>query len=232
MKLYVEYLSKGNGYKTAVERAKWIDTAGSGILMDLMVLQKLKEAEFHAEQGYKQWLLGYEALMEARHLEDQIRKLEAECKANSGRGGSSAPEETDPQTSGEQDAAAAKAMLEGWKNVEGGFEDAEGNFHDADLAFEEALNIVQSQQSRLHGQPWLASFAGPPHLLLVKDMTEAEMDAEWNKLRDPLRRAFELVIRGMENFHRSEQQFYLLGGSPAATGQPPQHSGKPTSQTK
>jgi hypothetical protein len=63
-------------------------------------------------------------------------------------------------------------------------------------------------------------------------MTEAEMDAEWNKLRDPLRRAFELVIRGMENFHRSEQQFYLLGGSPAATGQPPQHSGKPTSQTK
>lgn len=231
-KLYLEYLFKEAGYKTAVERAKWIDTAASGILMDLMVLQKLKEAEFHAEQAYKQWLLGYEALMEARHLEDQIRKLEAECKAKSGPRGSSTPEDTDRQTSGEQDADAAKAMLEGWKKVEGGFEDAEGNFHDADLAFEEALSIVQSQQSRLYGQPWLASFAVSPHLRLVKDMTEAEMDAEWNRLREPLRRAFELVLKGLQNYHRAEQQFYLLGGSPAASGQPSKRSGEPTSSAK
>lgn len=85
-KMYMEELFKHAGYKTAVNRAKWIDAAMSGALMDAMVLTKLKEAEFHAEQAYKQWLRGYEALMEARHLEDRIRKLEAECKEKSGGG--------------------------------------------------------------------------------------------------------------------------------------------------
>ncbi|HSA61342.1 MAG TPA: hypothetical protein VLE03_03810, partial [Nitrospiraceae bacterium] len=83
-KMYLETLFKDAGYKTAVTRAKWIDTAVSGALMDAMVLTKLKEAEFHAEQAFNQWLRGYEALTEARHLEDRIKKLEAECKKKSG----------------------------------------------------------------------------------------------------------------------------------------------------
>lgn len=232
-KLYLEYLFKEAGYKTAVDRAKWIDTAASGILMDLMVLQKLKEAEFHAEQAYNQWLRGYEALMEARHLEDRIRKLEAECKKNKGGGGASPQDETDSQTSGERDAEAAQKMLDGWKQVDGGFEDSEGNFHDADLAFEEALSIVQSQQShRFEIRPWFVTFDFPPRPWLVTDMTEAEMDEEWNRFREPLRRAFELVIKGMESYHRAEQQFHLLGGSPAASGQQPAPSGKPKNSKK
>jgi len=231
-KMYLEELFKHAGYKTAVTRAKWIDTAMSGALMDAMVLTKLKEAEFHAEQAFNQWLRGYEALMEARHLEDQIRKLEAECKKNKGGGGASPQEETDSQTSGERDAEAAQNMLDGWKKVEGGFEDSEGNFHDADLAFEEALTIVQSQQSQqFDARPWFVTFGLPPRPWLVTDMTEAEMDAEWNRFREPLRRAFELVIKGMESYHRAEQQFYLLGGSPAASGQPPAQSGKPKTST-
>lgn len=63
--------------------------------------------------------------------------------------------------------------------------------------------------------------------MLIKDMTEAELDAEWNKFREPLRRAFELVIKGMESYHRAEQQFYMLGGSSAASGRPPAQAGKP-----
>jgi hypothetical protein len=226
-KLYLEYLFKEAGYKTAVERAKWIDTAASGILMDLMVLQKLKEAEFHAEQAYKQWLLGYEALTEARHLEDQIRKLEAECKNNNGEGGRSSQEDPDSQTSGEHDAEAAQKMLDGWKKVDGGFEDAEGNFYSADLAFEEALTIVQSQQSHhFEARPWFVTF-DLPRPWLVTGMTEAEMADEWNRFREPLRRAFELVIKGMESYHRAEQQFFLLGRSPAPTSQQPAVSEKP-----
>lgn len=232
-KMYLEELFKHAGYKTAVNRAKWIDAAVSGALMDAMVLTKLKEAEFHAEQAYKQWLLAYEALMEARHLEDQIRKLEAECKQPAGRGGASRPEEPEAQTSGERDAEAAQKMLDGWKKVDGGFEDSEGNFHDADLAFEEALTIVQSQQShQFEARPWFVVFGLPPRLWLVTDMTEAQMDEEWNRFRQPLRRAFELVLKGLENYHRAEQQFYMLGGSPAASGQPPKQSGKPTSSAK
>lgn len=232
-KLYLEYVLKEAGYKTAVERAKWIDTAMSGILMDVMVLQKLKEAEFHAEQAYNQWLRGYEALMEARHLEDQIRKLEAECKKDKGAGGASPQEETDAQTSGERDAAAAQNMLDGWKKVDGGFEDSEGNFHDADLAFEEALTIVQSQEShQLEARPWFVRFDFPPRPWLITDMTDAQMHEEWTKFREPLRRAFELVIKGMENYHRAEQAFYMLGGSPAASGPPPKQSGTPTSSAK
>ena len=224
-KLYLEELFKHAGYKTAVNRAKWIDAAMSGALMDAMVLTKLKEAEFHAGQAYKQWLLGYEALMEARHLEDRIRKLEAECKAKGGSGGASPREETESQSSGEREAEEAKKMLDGWKKVEDGFEDSEGNFHSADLAFEEALTIVQSQQSQqFHGRPWFVTFGFPPRPWLVIGMTESEMDAEWNKFREPLRRAFELVIKGMESYHRAEQQFYMLGGSPAASGQQPAQS--------
>lgn len=232
-KLYLEELAKGAGYKTAVDRAKWVDTAMSGALMDVMVLTKLKEAEFHAEQAFNQWLRGYEALMEARHLEDQIRKLEAQCKAKSGRGGASPQEETDSQTSGERDAEAAQNMLDGWKKVEDGFEDSEGNFHSADLAFEEALTIVQSQQSQqFDARPWFVTFGLPPRPWLVTDMTETEMDAEWNKFREPLRRAFELVIKGMERYHRAEQQFYMLGGSPTPSGQQPPQSGKPKTSRK
>lgn len=232
-KMYLEELFKHAGYKTAVNRAKWIDAAVSGALMDAMVLTKLKEAEFHAEQAYKQWLLGYEALMEARHLEDRIRKLEAECKAKSGSGGASPQEETDSQTSGERDAEAAQNMLDGWKKVEGGFEDSEGNFHSADLAFEEALAIVQSQQSQqFDARPWFVTFGLPPRPWLVADMTEAEMDEEWNRFREPLRRAFELVVKGLENYHRAEQQFYMLGRSPAASGQQPAQSGKPANPRK
>jgi hypothetical protein len=219
-KMYLETLFKDAGYKTAVTRAKWIDAAVSGALMDVMVLQKLKEAEFHAEQAYNQWLRGYEALMEARHLEDRIRKLEAECKAKGGRGGASPEEEADSQSSGEREAEEAQKMLDGWKKVDGGFEDSEGNFHDADLAFEEALAIVQSQQSRfIDGKAWLVSFDTLPRPLLVNEMTEAELDAEWNKFREPLRRAFELVMKGLDSYHGAEQEFYLLAGSPNAPAQ-------------
>ena len=224
-KMYLEELFKHAGYKTAVTRAKWIDAAMSGALMDAMVLTKLKEAEFHAEQAYKQWLLGYETLMEARHLEDRIRKLEAECKAKGGGGGASQQEETESQSSGEREAEEAEKMLDGWKKVEDGFEDSEGNFHSADLAFEEALTIVQSQQSQqFDARPWFVTFGFPPRPWLVTDMTEAEMDAEWNKFREPLRRAFELVIKGMESYHRAEQQFYMLSGSPAPSGHQPAQS--------
>lgn len=213
-KTAVEQLGKQAGYKNAVERAKWIDTAVSGLLMDAMVVMKLNEADRLAEQGYNQWLRAYEALTEARHLEDQIRKLEAQCKAKPGGGGSSSREESDAQTSGERDAEAAQRMLDGWKKVEGGFEDSEGNFYDADLAFEQALAIVQSQQSYgIDGARWLAAFFLAPRPMPVKDMTEADMDAEWNTFREPLRRAYELVIRALEDYHRAEQHFSLLAGS-------------------
>jgi hypothetical protein len=219
-KLYLETLAKDAGYKGAVERAKWIDTAVSGVLMDAMVLSKLKEAEKLAEAAYNQWLRGYEALMEARHLEDRIRKLEAECKAKGARGGSSPSEEADSRSSGEQEAEEAQKMLDSWKKVDGGFEDSEGNFHDADMAFEEALTIVQSQQSsRLQGRPFLASLSSISIPLIVAEMSDAQLAAEWPKYREPLRRAFELVAKAMETYHRTEQEFYLIG-SPAGSSKP------------
>jgi hypothetical protein len=220
-KLYLETLAKDAGYKGAVERAKWIETAVSGALMDAMVLSKLKEAETLAEAAYNQWLRGYEALMEARHLEDRIRKLEAQCKAKGGKSGSSPSEEADSRSSGEREADEAQKMLDSWKKVDGGFEDSEGNFHDADMAFEEALSIVQSQQSSpLQARPFLASLSSIPSPLVVAEMSDAQMQAEWAKYREPLRRAFEAVVKAMETYHRTEQEFYLIGGGPAGAGKP------------
>jgi hypothetical protein len=215
-KFYVEELAKEAGYKTATERAKWVNAAMSGALMDAMVLSKLKEAETLAEAAYNQWLLAYENLTDARHLEEQIRKLEAQCKAKGGKGGSSPSEEADSRSSGEREAEQAQKLLDGWKKVEGGFEDSEGNFHDADMAFEEAMSIVQSQESsQLHGYTSLVSFT-----LMAAEMTDAQMQAEWTRYREPLRRAFELVIRAMQTYHRAEKEFYLIVGNPAASGKP------------
>jgi hypothetical protein len=220
-KLYLETLAKDAGYKGAVERAKWIETALSGALMDAMVLSKLKEAETLAEAAYNQWLRGYEALMEARHLEERIRKLEEQCKAKGGKGGSSPLEEADSRSSGEREAEEAQKMLESWKKVDGGFEDSEGNFHDADMAFEEALTIVQSQQSsQLQARPFLASLSSIPLPLIVAEMSDAQMQAEWAKYREPLQRAFEAVVKAMETYHRTEQEFSLIGGGPAGAGKP------------
>lgn len=226
-KMYFETLAKDAGYKGAVERAKWIDTAVSGALMDAMVLSKLKEAETLAEEAYKQWLLGYENLMQARLLEEQIRRLEAQCKAKGGGSGNSPSQEPDSRPSGEREAEQAQKMLDGWKKVEGGFEDSEGNFHDADMAFEEALSIVQSQQSsHLQGRPLVASYSIWPAPIIVAEMSEAQMNAEWARYREPLRRAFELVIKGLEEYHRAEQQFYMIAGSPTGSGQQSPQSGK------
>lgn len=165
--------------------------------------------------------------MEARHLEDQIRRLEAECRANRSGGRVPSEEETDFETSGERDAEAAQRLLNEWKQVEGGFEDAEGNFHDADTAFEEALSIVQSQPStRLGTLLTVTAASSSTRPIPVNDMTNAELAAEWNRFRAPMRRAFELIIKGMDSYHGAERRFYMLGASPRSSGQQSAPSGK------
>lgn len=231
-KMYLEELFKHAGYKTAVERAKWIDTAISGALMDAMVLTKLKEAEFHAEQAYNQWLRGYEALMEARHLEDRIRKLEAQCKKKSSPP-APAEQEADERSSGERELDEAKRMVEGWKNVEGEIENAEGAILSHDDAINEALAIIQGQSSHLGlPSPVLVSLiTAMPGLHLTASENEAAWQEEWSRFRQLMIRAYEQLIKGMESYHRAEQQFYMLGGSPAPSGQQPAQSGKPKTST-
>lgn len=204
-KMYLEELFKEAGYKTAVNRAKWIDTAASGILMDAKVLMKLKEAEFHAEQAYKQWLLAYESLMKARLAEDRVRKLEAQCKAQQAPRQQESPPEDDQKTSGEREAEQAQKMMESWKRIEGGFLDSEGNFHDADTAFEEALSIVQERQSS-----WLSPNG---HTYLVSGPSEAAFQAEWNKFRVPMIQAFQRLVKGLEAYQRAETEFRQLGAA-------------------
>jgi len=201
---YLEELAKDSGYKDAVERAKWVDTAISGIAMDAKMLTKLKEANFHSEQAFKQWLLGYEALTEARHLEDRIRKLEAQCKQQNAQPKPPAPpEEQEEKTSGERELDQAKKMMESWKKIEDGFLDAEGNFHDTDTAFEEALSIVQERQSfwsRPNGRMYLVSQQG-----------DVAYQEEWNRFRVPMIRAFQRLVKGLEAYQRSEAEFKQLG---------------------
>lgn len=203
-KLYLETLFKEAGYKTAVERAKWIDSAVSGILMDVMVLQKLKEAEFHAEQAFNQWLRGYEALMEARHLEDRIRKLEAQCKKKSDSP-SPANEEEDQKSSGERELDEAKRMVETWKNVDGEIESAEGSILSYDDAINEALTIIQAGESS-----WLDT---EPRLYLVSASDEAAFQEEWKKFRIPMIRAYQHLEKAMDAYHRAEAAFNRLGTS-------------------
>jgi hypothetical protein len=204
-KLYLEELFKEAGYKTAVNRAKWIDTALSGITMDAKVLMKLKEAEFHADEAFKQWLRAYESLMKARLAEDKVRKLEAQCKAQPSRQPESPPED-DQKTSGEREAEQAKKMMESWKAIEGGFLDAEGNFHDADTAFEEALSIVQERQS---------SWSGPHgRIHLVSGPGDAAFQEEWKRFRVPLIRAFQRLVQGLEAYQQAEMRFRQIGGKP------------------
>lgn len=224
-KEYLEELAKESGYKDAVERAKWVDAAISGIAMDAKMLTKLKEAEFHSEQAFKQWLLGYEALTEARHLEDRIRKLEAQCKKQHAQPQPPAPqEEQDEKTSGERELDQAKKMMEGWKEVEGGFEDAEGNFHSTDLAYDEALAIVQGQSSQ--GTPsWaiLASFENDlSAILFTQSVAASPHEAEWQRFRVPMRRAFEHLIQSLEAFVRATTAFDRLGQDtgPSQASQP------------
>ncbi|MBI3621638.1 MAG: hypothetical protein HY208_05555 [Nitrospirae bacterium] len=221
-KMYLEQLFKEAGYETAVQRAKWIDAALSGLAMDAMVLTKLNEAEFHAEQAYKQWLAAYESLMNARHAEDRVKKLEAACKTASGDkcvglgcetqpvpGGciglgcdkATGQQDDDFKSSGERDADQAQKMMDGWKKVDGGFEDAEGNFHDTDSAFNEALEIVQGGQSSWSpAQPTFV--AGPDY------------QQEWTKFRQPMIRAFQHLVKALEAYGRAEHAFKQLPAQP------------------
>jgi hypothetical protein len=220
-KMYLEQLFKEAGYKTAVQRAKWIDAAISGIAMDAMVLTKLKEAEFHADQAFKQWLAAYESLMNARHAEDRVKKLEAACKTASGEkcvglGCETQPvpgnciglgcdktgqEDDDFKSSGERDAENAQKIMNAWKKVEGGFEDADGNFHDTTSAFNEALEIVQGGQS-VWPQALPAFVAGPDY------------QQEWNRYRQPMIRAFQHLVKALEAYGQAEAAFTQIG--PAA----------------
>ena len=232
-KMYLEEVFKHAGYKTAVTRAKWIDVAMSGALMDAMVLTKLKEAEFHAEQAYNQWLRGYEALMEARHLEDQIRKLEAQCKKKSSPP-APAEQEADERSSGERELEEARRMVEGWKNVEGEIENAAGGILSHDDAINEALAIIQGQSSHLGlPSPVLVSLiTAMPGLRLTASENEAAWQEEWSRFRQPMIRAYEQLIKGMESYHRAEQAFYILSSSQASSGQRPNQSGKPKTSGK
>lgn len=204
-KMYLEELFKEAGYETAVDRAKWIDAAISGIEMDAKVLLKLKESEFHAEQAYKQWLLAYESLMKARLAEDKVRKLEAQCKTQQSPPRQENQPEEDQKTTGEREAEQAQKMVENWKAVEGGFLDAEGNFHDADTAFEEALAIVQDRQSFRSGTERRVYFMSGP--------SEAAFQEEWNKFRVPMIRAFQRLVKGLEAYQRAETEFTRLGAA-------------------
>jgi hypothetical protein len=200
--MYLETLFKEAGYKTAVSRAKWIDTAVSGALMDAMVLTKLKEAEFHAEQAFNQWLRGYEALTEARHLEDRIRKLEAQCKKKSDSP-PPAGEEEDQGSSGERELEEAKRMVETWKNVDGEIENAEGAILSYDGAINEALTIIQASESS-----WLDS---EPRPYLVSASDEASLQEEWKRFRVPMIRAYQHLGKALDAYHRAEAAFEQIG---------------------
>ncbi len=221
-KMYLQELAKEAGYTTAVQRAKWIDAALSGLAMDAMVLTKLNEAEFHAEQAFNQWLRAYESLMNARHAEDRVKKLEAACKEAGpadkclGLGCETQPvpggciglgcdkaagqKDDDFKPSGEREAEEAQKMMDGWKKVDGGFEDAEGNYHDADTAFNEALAIVQGQESfRPQGTPTFVA--------LHVQAAEPDYQQEWDKFRQPMIRAFQHLAKALEAYGRAEAEF-------------------------
>lgn len=213
-KFYLEALAKESGYKDAVERAKWVDTAISGIAMDAKMLTKLKEADFHSEQAFKQWLLGYEALTEARHLEDRIRKLEAQCKQQNAQPQQPAPqEEQEEKTSGERDQEAAQRMMDGWRGVNGEIRNSAGAATSELDAFNEALAIIQGQSSQwLPPQAMLASFeVGSSDMPAVQAVAASTYEAEWQRFRVPLRRAFEHLIQSVEAFVRATTAFDRLG---------------------
>jgi hypothetical protein len=211
-KVYLESLAKESGYKDAVERAKWVDTAISGIAMDAKMLTKLKEADFHSEQAFKQWLLGYEALTEARHLEDRIRKLEAQCKEKSAP--PPAPEqEADERSSAERELDEAHRMVEGWKNVDGEIERTKGAILLYGDAVNEALSLIQGQSSQwMQSQATLASFeVGSSEIPAAQAVAASAYEAEWQQFRVPLRRAFEHLIQSVEAFVRATTAFDRLG---------------------
>jgi hypothetical protein len=211
---YLEELAKDSGYKDAVERAKWVDTAISGIAMDAKMLTKLKEAEFHSEQAFKQWLLGYEALTEARHLEDRIRKLEAQCKQQNAQPQPPAPqEEQEEKTSGEREQEAAQRMMDSWRGVNGEIRRSDGAATSALDAFNEALAIVQGQSSQwMPSQAMPASFAvGSSNMPAVQVVAASTYEAEWQRFRVPMRRAFEHLIQSVEAFVRAKTAFDQLG---------------------
>jgi hypothetical protein len=211
-KFYLEELAKESGYKDAVERAKWVDTAISGIAMDAEMLTKLKEADFHSEQAFKQWLLGYETLMEARHLEDRIRKLEAQCKEKP------APppppeQEADERSSAERELDEAHRMVEGWRNVDGEIERTKGAILLYDDAVNEALSIIQGQSSQwMPPRAILASFEiGSSDMHIVQAVAASTYETEWQRFRIPMRRAFEHLIQSLEAFVRAKTAFDRLG---------------------
>jgi hypothetical protein len=209
-KMYLEELFKESGYETAVQRAKWIDAALSGIAMDAMVLTKLKEAEFHAEQAYKQWLAAYESLMKARRAEDRVRKLEAACRQQRAPDQQNEPPpDEDFKSSGERESDEARQMMDGWEKVDGGFEDAEGNYHLADDAFDDALAIVQGRESFL--PPAQPAFAALP--ALVSEPDAADYQQEWTRFRQPMIRAFQHLVRALEAYGRAEAEFTRLGAA-------------------
>ncbi len=202
-KSYLEELAKEAGYKDAVSRTKWVNGVLSGVLMDAEVLISLKEADFHSEQAFNQWLRGYEALMEARHLEDRIRRLEAECKKK-GSGPAAKEPEPDERTSGEREAEEAQKMVDSWRNAHGEIINAEGGVLNEEQAFEEALVIVQSQSSRRLPAPlFFALFNSAVSTSVAQAASDNAFQEEWQRFRIPARRGFDHLSKAVEAFGRA-----------------------------
>ena len=112
-------------------------------------LKAMAEAEESSSEARKAADAGYESQQRATAARQRINALEKNCQSKG-----SAPVKSDPQqgaddpwkSSGQKDAEAAEQLLKSWQRVEGGYEAANKDFHQAELAFEEALEIVQSRK--------------------------------------------------------------------------------------
>lgn len=136
---------------TALELAEITTAMSRSIVTDLGILSRSRAI---AAQGAQAADAAVASLKRANEAYARLKALQKDCasKASPPKGSASRnkSDKDNFESSGQKDAEAAEKLLQSWKKVEGGYEDANGDFYDANLAFQQALQIVQSHQS------WLA----------------------------------------------------------------------------
>jgi hypothetical protein len=108
--------------------------------------------------------------------------------------------------------------------VNGEIKNTEGSVVSEEDAFNEALSIVQGQSSEMMpSQAMLASFEIDSSSMPVTQIVAASTyEAEWQRFRVPMRRAFEHLIQSVKGFVRAKTAFDRLGQetSPSQASQP------------
>lgn len=185
---------KGGAWKKAAPVANVISMLFDIGIMDAKMFTVLKEFERYAKEAQKTSEAMLDALKKWREAEERLAALEKQCRDAESAGKPKpkpAPERTedDFKPSGQRELEEAIKLRDTWRKVDGMYEDTKGNLHSGDAALQEALRIIQSQQTSALDSGLLRVASSPDRTVEAGDL---------------MAEGFDRLARGLEAFRGIE----------------------------